>query len=551
MLGGNHIRTGAFVALLSAALFGCTVPVPFVQTTPNSGPQVQPLELPAEQVAQQPQAPLAERDEDVVAGPDLWHKLGDGLSLHKTPNHLPRNPLGKIQYGRSVIEKGSQQSEPYLHFVLSELDRRKLPYELALIPLLESGFNPAAGSSGGPAGLWQLIPATGQRFGLTQDAWYDGRRDVVASTEAALHYFEHLRDEFNGNWLLAIAAYNCGERTVQEAVARNRNRGRGTDFWSLSLPGGTRNYVERLLNVTAVVADPSAYGVKPAVLPNRPYFDVADVGTNLPLARIAGASGLGADQFRAMNPAYTRQTTVRGATRVLVKHGHGDEVVLALSSLTDDVRRLPPVSSTATADSAPSIRSGRREYTVRAGDSLSLIASKAGVSIRALRELNHLSSTHLRLGQVLRLPGSPTRVAATGSAPAPLVKSTRKPANTTAPATHVVASGDNLWDIARHYRVNADALAKANGLTTRTVLKLGQKLRLPNTSTARREMPGIALASADDTDGMRYQVREGDSLWTISRRFNVSVDALKKWNGLPTSATSLQPGQQLVVNGKT
>ncbi len=323
-----------------------------------------------------------------------------------------------------------------------------------------------------------MIPATGQRFGLTQTDWYDGRRDVVASTDAALHYFEQLRDDFNGDWLLAIAAYNCGERTVQQAVARNRDRGRGTDFWSLSLPGGTRSYVERLINVAALVADPAAFGIKPAVVPNRPYFDVADVGANLPLSRIAGASGLSAKELQTMNPAFVRQTTVSGATRVLVAHGHGDDVVLALSSLSDEVRRLPDVRSEVAGGSAPA-RAGQRQHTVRAGDSLSLIASKAGVSVRALRELNHLSSTNLRLGQVLRLPDSAKRVAdgantVTASADKPL-----RVASKSTPAVHVVGNGDNLWDIAKRYHVSAEVLAQTNGLTARSVLKLGQKLRLP------------------------------------------------------------------------
>ncbi len=549
MLGGNHIRTGAFIALLSAALFGCTVPVPFVHTTAHSGPQVKPLTVPEEQPTPPPAPEIVKNEDESERGPDLWRKIGDGLTLHKSPHHFPRNPLGKVQFAKSVVERGALQSRPYLHFVVSELDKRKLPYELALIPLLESGFNPGAGSRGGPAGLWQLIPATGQRFGLSQTAWYDGRRDVVASTDAALHYFEQLRDDFNGDWLLAIAAYNCGERTVQQAVARNRDRGRGTDFWSLSLPGGTRSYVERLINVAALVAAPDAFGIKPAVVPNRPYFDVADVGANLPLSRIAGASGFAADELKAMNPAFVRQTTVSGATRVLVAHGHGDDVVLALSSLSDEVRRLPDVRSEVAAV-APA-RGGKREHTVRAGDSLSLIASKAGVSVRALRELNHLSSTNLRLGQVLRLPDSAKRVAngantVTASADKPL-----RVASKSTPAVHVVGNGDNLWDIAKRYHVSAEALAASNGLNSRTVLKLGQKLRLPGTAGARSGLPGISLASADSADEMRYQVREGDSLWTISRRFNVSVDALKKWNRLPTSTTALQPGQRLVVNGET
>ena len=548
MLGGNHIRTGAIIALTSVALFGCTVPVSFIQNTAQTAPQSVPATAPVVEEMQPPAPLAAPTPQALVEGPDLWRKIGDGLTLHLTPHHRPSEPLSHLPYGKRVIETASAHSEPYLHFIIAELDRRKLPYELALIPLIESNFDPAAGSRGGPSGLWQMIPATGQRFGLQQSGWYDGRRDVVASTEAALHYFEKLQGEFDGDWLLAIAAYNCGERTVAQALERNRNRGRPTDFWSLGLSGSTRSYVERLLNVAAVVADPSAYGVRPALVRDRPYFDVAEVGANLPLSRIAAASGFATDEFRAINAGLLRQTTVAGATRVLVAPGRGEELALALSSVADDVRRLPAV--VAVAETAAPPAAPRREYTVHAGDSLSSIAARAGVSVRALRERNHLNATHLRLGQVLQLPASDKRVAAvTGDAGAP--SAAPMALRTATPAVHVVAQGDNLWDIARQYDVSAEALAKANNLTSRTVLKLGQKLRLPG-RTAPPEAPhSLVLAAADNVEDMGYRVRQGDSLWTISRRFNVSVDALKKWNRLPTSSAPLRPGQRLVISGET
>lgn len=546
MLGGNHIRTGAIIALTSVALFGCTVPVSFIQNTAQPAPQSVPATAPVVEEMQPPAPLAAPTPQALVEGPDLWRKIGDGLTLHLTPHHRPSEPLSHLPYGKRVIETASAHSEPYLHFIIAELDRRKLPYELALIPLIESNFDPAAGSRGGPSGLWQMIPATGQRFGLQQSGWYDGRLDVVASTQAALHYFEKLQGEFDGDWLLAIAAYNCGERTVAQALERNRNRGRPTDFWSLGLSGSTRSYVERLLNVAAVVAEPSAYGVRPALVRDRPYFDVAEVGANLPLSHIAAASGFAADQFRAINAGLLRQTTVAGATRVLVAPGRGEEVALALSSVADEVRRLPDVvAETSAPRAAP-----RPEHIVRAGESLASIAARARVSVRALRERNHLSSTHLRLGQVLRLPVSDESVAATTSnAGAPSIAPIA--VRTATPAVHVVAQGDNLWDIARQYNVGAEALANTNNLTARTVLKLGQKLRLPGRTAPPEAPQSLVLAAADNTDDMGYRVRQGDSLWTISRRFNVSVDALKKWNRLPTSSAPLRPGQYLVIGGET
>ena len=547
MLGENHIRIGAIFALIGVALFGCSVPVPFVHTAPPETSQTPPPTPLVTTETKPPATPAKAVIQASIEGPDLWRKIGNGLSLHTSPHHRPRAPLANVPYGKRVIESASAASEPYLYFILAELEKRKLPYEIALIPLLESSFNPAAGSRGGPGGLWQMIPATGQRFGLQQTSWYDGRRDVIASTQAALHYLEKLNKEFNGDWLLAIAAYNCGERTVAQAVERNRNRGRPTDFWSVGLPSGTRNYVERLLDVAAVVANPSSFGVKPALVRDRPYFEVIDVGANLPLAQITAASGLNAAELRTLNAGLIKQTTVAGATQVLVAAGHGDDMTLALSSITAQSRRLPALTSVAeasTSNAAP-----RRSYTVRAGDSLSVVAARNQVSVRALRELNHLSSNRLRLGQVLRVPSNDKPVASVaGKAVTPAAAATSRKATST---IHVVVPGDNLWEVAQHYRVNAEALAKANGVTSRTVLKLGQKLSVPVGTTPLSARRSVLLAGADNSDDLGYRVQQGDSLWTISRRFNVSVDALKKWNRLPTGGTPLRPGQRLVVNGET
>ncbi|MGE0858784.1 MAG: LysM peptidoglycan-binding domain-containing protein [Gammaproteobacteria bacterium] len=526
-------------ALLSAALAACSVPAPFMHRPVTSTPQPTPEPAPVVDASTpEPPRPVVQPAQR-VNGPDLWQRVSEQLALHLDPQHAPTNPLAQLQFGKSFIERATAESEPFLFYVLGELDKRELPYELALVPLIESSYNPGAGAARGPAGLWQLIPSTGQRFGLTQTRWYDGRRDVVASTEAALDYFEQLRDRFEGDWLLALAAYNCGERTVMDAIARNRHRGRRVDYWSLSLPGHTRQYVNRLLAVSAVLANPRAHGVQPARIPDRPYFDVVDVGRNLPLTRIAAASGLGPERFRKLNPAYAQQVTVDGATRVLIAHGHAEDVTLALASIGDDVRRLP-VASLAAGDGAP-----RREHVVRAGESLSLIAARRGVTVKALRAANHLSSTQLRIGQVLRLPqaGGESKLA---SAPSLVKRSSASRA-----AQHVVQGGDNLWDIARRYHSSPEALAEANGLTPRSVLKLGQRLRLPPRDRVEpnTDAGGSKVALAEEE--AQYQVRQGDSLWTISRRFKVSVDALKKWNRLPAGTPALQPGQRLVVNGET
>ena len=533
MLGVRFIRTGATVALLTAALLGCAVSVPFIQMEPLPAPAPAAVATsaptPADALETAALGVTPARAEDG----DLWLRVSAALTLSKAaPTHVSNNPLAQLEYGKRFLASASAQAEPYLFYIVNELDRRQLPLEIALIPLLESGYNAGAGSRTGPSGLWQLVPATGDRFGLQRNAWYDGRRDVVASTDAALKYFEHLRDQFHGDWPLAFAAYNCGERAIAEAVERNRHLGRPTDFWSLAVPGHTRKYLERLLATVQVMTDPRAYGVTLAHVPERPYLEIVDVGANLALSRIADVSGFGHNEFAAINPGFLQRTTVAGATHVLVKHLHGNDVALALSAVADEVRRLPALT---------------HQHAVKSGETPAVIAARNGVTVAALEAANHFDSTRLRVGQLLNIPGGISAQADSPSVTPPKIVPVTA---ATAVQQHVVASGDNWWDLARRYNVSAPALAQANGLTTQTILRLGQKLRLP--AARQRNQPAAAagaVASNGPSTGndSQYEVRAGDSLWTIAHHFDISVDALKKWNRLP-ERPALQPGQRLVIN---
>ena len=172
-----------------------------------------------------------------------------------------------------------------------------MPLEFALLPVVESAYEPFAYSVSRAAGLWQFIPATGVRFGLKQDWWYDGRRDVIESTRAALDYLQALHDQFDGNWLLAIAAYNVGEAAVQRAIDYNRAHGRPTDFWHLNLPAETRAYVPKLLAMKRLMAEPERYGLAFAAIPNEPYFAVIDTGSQIDLTVCAQLAGVSYDEI--------------------------------------------------------------------------------------------------------------------------------------------------------------------------------------------------------------------------------------------------------------
>ncbi|MCB1747492.1 MAG: LysM peptidoglycan-binding domain-containing protein [Gammaproteobacteria bacterium] len=446
--------------------------------------------------------------------PDLWRRIGFELRMAPDPRHPIKPPLSYFHNSPKFVTRAATQARPFLHYVYTELTRRQLPYEILLLPIIESAYNPAATSPGGAAGIWQFMPATARRFDLHLSRWYDGRRDIVASTTAALDYFEELRDRFMGDWRLVFAAYNCGERTVERAIERNQRLGRRTDFWALDLPRGTREYVPKLIALVEIVAHPAAYGIELPRIPAEPYFDVVDVGGALDLNRVVDWSGMDGQAFDVLNAAFRKRFTVDGApTLVLVPHGRAARVETMLAALPESERRAA------------------RTHVVARGETLSHIASATGVSVAALKAANHLRSNRLAVGQELLVPAPAAALALTAAAtPAPR-------------ATHVVRNGDNLWDLARHYDTSVAELARLNGLGTHATLHLGQKLRVPGRGAA----VAAPAAADDDAAGRHYEVRKGDSLWTISRRFKITVADLKRWNGL--SGGALQPGQRLVVAG--
>ncbi|MGE0485719.1 MAG: LysM peptidoglycan-binding domain-containing protein [Gammaproteobacteria bacterium] len=437
------------------------------------------------------------------------------------PRHPIKPPLSYFHNSPKFIARAATQARPFLHYIYNELTRRELPYEILLLPVMESAYNPAATSPGGAAGIWQFMPATARRFDLHLSRWYDGRRDVVASTAAALDYFEELRDRFMGDWRLVFAAYNCGERTVERAIERNQRLGRRTDFWSLDLPRGTREYVPRLMALVEIIGHPAAYGIELPRIAAEPYFDIVDVGGALDLNRVVDWSGMDGQAFDVLNAAFRRRFTVEGApTRVLVPHGRAAQVETMLAALPESERRRG------------------RTHVVTRGETLSHIAAATGVSVAALKAANHLQSNRLAVGQELLVPAPAAALALTAEEPPAVAPVGDTPA-------HVVRDGDNLWDLARHYDTTVAELTRLNGLTPHSTLRLGQKLAVPGRS-------GSAIADPLPSDGgadRHYHVRKGDSLWTISRRFKISVADLKRWNGLNGGA--LQPGQRLVVAGDT
>ncbi|MFH0343166.1 MAG: transglycosylase SLT domain-containing protein [Chromatiales bacterium] len=352
-------------------------------------------ELRARLSARLAQAPLSHEPYD-----DLWERIRQGFTL---PQPAPPSKESWPRLRQTYLDQLAERARPYLHHIVVEVERRAMPTEIVLLPIIESAYRPEAYSPSHAAGIWQLVPGTGKRFGLRQSAWYDGRRDVLASTDAALDYLEDLHDLFEGDWLHALAAYNCGEKTVQTAIQRNRRTGRSTSFWSLDLPQETRKFVPKLLAISSIVAAPAEYDVSLKPIANKPYVSEVEIGAPIRLARAAALAQMSVAELRRLNPGVIKDTTgPTGPHKLALPVKNAD---ILKRKIAHSVR--PPVEVASAPHFLPAVlavkprRAGVR-HTIRAGDSLSVIANQYRVSVRQILRWNRMSQRKVLLpGRVL------------------------------------------------------------------------------------------------------------------------------------------------------
>ncbi len=455
-------------------------------------------------------------DRDQAPPADLWERMRRGFVMPVPDNARVRRELKWYLRHPEHLQEIETRARPYLYFILEEIERRDMPREIALLPAVESAFQPFAYSPGRAAGIWQFIPSTGRMFELKQTWWYDGRRDVVASTRAALDYLQQLNRRFDGDWELALAAYNSGGATVSRALRKNRSKGRPADYWALDLPRETEAYVPRLLALARLVAAPESFGIALATMPNQPYFTGVDTGVQLDLGLASELAGMSVDELYRLNPGFKRWATdPDGPHRLYLP-----------------IAQAPRFQSKL-ADVAPDQRLRSHRYQIRRGDTLGEIAQNHGISLEMLKQANQLRSNRIVAGSHLLIPsfqGTPGQLtAATGGS------GDKQPAT-----RYRVQGGDSLWRIARRHHVDHQQLARWNRIDENELLHPGQVLTLrPPAGKELSPGPKDALSS------VHYRVRSGDSLSTIAHRFKVSVKDLRRWNGLPGNL--LLPGQRLVL----
>lgn len=444
-----------------------------------------------------------------VVHEDIWERIRDGYQLQDYIDGNPRIEQQRLLFASrpANVEVATERGSPFIHYIVERLEEQNMPLELALLPVIESSYDPFAYSPAHAVGLWQFIPSTGRHFNLRQTNWYDGRRDITASTNAALRYLNYLHGLFNGDWLLALAAYNAGEGTVSRAIERNQRLGLPTDYWNLPLPSETRDYVPKLLALSQLIKTPESYGLSLSPIANEPYFEVVPLKQRMDLARVAKLADIDEDELIQLNPAFTRRITLDGPPQLLVPLSKAE-------TLAANLARMKPQDLV-----------DWQQYRVRPGDTLSGVAGRHQVSVRTLKEVNRLRSNTLRIGQTLTIPS------ASGSMPR-LLDAVAARSGATTPRSYRVKPGDNLWDIAKSQGVSVRDLQAWNGLAG-SQLKVGQALFLEKTAAGTKSKPTY------------YKVRSGDSLYEIARRFNVKIASLKNWN--PHGTGILRPGQLLTL----
>jgi len=465
---------------------------------------------------------------------DIWERMRGGFQLQDQLNTNPRIERQRLWFmsNQSFLENASERGAPYMHYVVERLEERDMPLELALLPMIESSYNPMAVSRAQAVGLWQFIPSTGTHFNLRQTNFYDGRRDITASTNAALTYLTRLHDMFNGDWLLALAAYNAGEGTVSRAIERNERLGLPTDYWNLPLPQETQDYVPKLLALSQLVNAPTIYGINLSPIANQPYFTSIRVKPGLDLSQVAAAGDLDQDELQQLNPAFKRGVTLDGPHHLLVPLSKAD-------SLKAGVANLEPVQV------KPLVASSNGRYRVRKGDSLHSIAQRYRLSVAELKAANRLSANRLRNGQTLVIPGQPGRPTIEPESPRQLaqVESSKTIASArVATRSYTVKNGDTLWNIAKKNGVEVADLKRWNGLDNHGV-KPGQTLKLQ--SAAATQLASSSKSKSKQDTATYYKVKQGDSMYLIAKRFNVEMQHIKRWN--PRSGKALKPGQTITL----
>ena len=386
---------------------------------------------------------------------DLWASIGDELKMGIPENSRIREQKQKYLRNKSYLHDVTLRAEPYMYWIAGQVKKRNMPMELVLLPIVESAFDPHATSGANAAGIWQIIPSTGRNYGLKQTRSYDARRDVVASTTAALDMMERLNRMFDGDWLLTVAAYNSGEGRVLKAMKANKARGKPTDFWSLSLPHETKIYVPKMLALSDILKNSERYGVNLPTPDESRALARVPVSNPVEMEQLAEMAGISVKKLKTFNAGVKGATLgASGPQYVMVPRKHAAKLRNSLAA--NEIEAVQPAILANNDDT------GSRVYTVRSGDTLSSIASRMNVTTSELQRMNGLKGSRLKVGQTLNVGGD-------SSSAARLAKNSDS-------ITYRVRKGDSLSSIAKRHGVNIKDVLRWN--TGTDTLKPGDQITL-------------------------------------------------------------------------
>ena len=473
----KYVMASAFFSLCFLSCVALYTPHAIAETnvsTNVSDVQIEIIDAPAsgDLVSDPIQAYIANTDAKDDNQEDLWGRIKDGYAMPDVESAYATKHEEWYASRPDYVKRMVERSQRYLFHIVEEVQKRNMPTEIALLPMIESAFNPQANSRSAASGIWQFIPSTGKNFGLKQNWWVDNRRDVTAATNAALDYLQKLHGMF-GTWDLALAAYNAGEGTVQRAIDKNRRQGLPTDYQSLSLPEETRNYVPKLQAIKNIVTDPEKFGLKIGSIPNRPYFARVTTPKQIDSKLAAQLAEISYDEFISLNPSYNRP--------VITSTGEKQQLLLpvwAAERFADNLANYDkPLTSWQT-------------YNAKRGERMDNIANKFGMNVSQLRDVNGLAATgKLRNSQAMLVPavynGKPlsdaNEIKSDGINAAEMENNNHidQSAEPTVSrlVIHKVKNGDTLQSLANKYGTSAKSLMKINHLKS-AKLKAGQSLKM-------------------------------------------------------------------------
>jgi len=499
----------------------------------------------------------AQSDVIIINNEDLWQRIKNGYAMPDSTSELVARHENWYSTRPDYVSRMVERSQKYLFHIVEEVEKRGMPTEIALLPMIESAYNPQAYSVGRASGIWQFIPSTGKNFGLKQNWWVDNRRNIIFATDAALTYLQKLYAMF-GAWDLALAAYNAGEGTVGRAIEHNRKLGLPTDYESLNLPPETKNYVPKLQAIKNLMTNPGDYGLKIQTIANTPYFAKVSAPTQIDAHLAAKLAEITDSEFLALNPSYNRPVITGGDD----KHEILLPILAAQTFRTNLAGYDKPLVSWKT-------------YFAKRGERIESIASKFGIKLGQLRDINDLSEQKkIRNSSTILVPIKTDNNLITAKLNAPIsdtlmpdsnkdaskwagkeINTEQNSANIDLATTdnnktsrqeeanphkqHNVKKGESLKSIAKYYGISVKEIMNLNSLKSSRV-KTGQSLIIANTATTK-----ITSKSVQKNNKI-YTVKSGDTIYSIAQKHNISVGDLKQLNS--NMRDKIQPGNKIVIS---